>query len=323
MIPACSEAEGDALASVATALQEVGYAVAVEELEARPSNEPWLAAYAGLAVVAALAVYAAPLVTALLAVIAVVFHARESDGRPLLRRRSCVTANVVARSPAGARPALVVVAPATAVPRRFAEARQRVLVLSLQAAMAAVAAGGAIAWVVEAERELPVTVAAAGAAVAAVVAVLAIVLYGSRAPTGSGAGTSPLLRELAPLLRDDPVWLVATGGRRSGNAGVQALLAAHPEAGGAAWLNLEPAGDGEVCAVSEEGTWRERRSDRFLLGAAEEAGAEVRPYRAAPTDATVLLAHRRRALTLMVGSAAAGARLALAVARSALDERGR
>ncbi len=318
MIPPCSQRERAAVEALASGLQEQGYAVEVEDFAARPSNEPWLAAYAGLVVVAALIVYAAPLSAAILGAIGVVLHARESDGRPLFQRYSCVAANVVARSPATPRPALVVVAPLSAAPRRFPEATQRALVVALQVAMASVAGGGAVAWVVEAERELPVAVAAAGAAAAGIVAVLAIVLYGSRALRGDRSETAPLLPDLAPLLRDHPAWLVGTGGRRGGSAGIQALVADHPEAGGAAWLNLEPGSDGAVFAASEEGTWRERRADRYLLGAAEEAGAAVRPYRAGPTDATVLLARRRRALTLMVGVPAEGLRIAAAVASAVL-----
>ncbi|HEV2756014.1 MAG TPA: hypothetical protein VG318_09600 [Actinomycetota bacterium] len=300
MIRPCSQPEREALGSVAAELQARGYAVDVEEVAARPSNEPWLAAYAGLTVVAALALYVAPLATAVLGAVALVLHARDAEGRPMLRRASCTAVNVVARAPLAERPALVVVAPSSAAPRRFAERTQRALTVALQAAMTLVAAGGAAAWVAEAETELPVVVAGASAAAAAVVAVLAIVLYGSAAPVQERPRTLDLLLQLAPDLREHPVWLVATGGRRGGMAGIQGVLADHAEAGGAAWLNLEPAAGGTVVAVSEEGTWRERRADRFLLGAAEEAGAEVRPYRAAPTDATVLLARRRRALTLLV-----------------------
>lgn len=300
MIPPCSPSERDALGSLAAELQERGYEVEVEEIGARRSNEPWLAAYAGLAVVAALAVYAVPLVTAALAVLAIVLHARESDGRPLLRQESCVTANVVARAPRAARPSLVVLAPASVAPPRFPERTQRALVVCLQAAMCAIAAGGAAAWVAEAETELPVAVAAGGAAAAGIVAVLAIVLYASGTAAPSPAGTLGLLSRLAPALRHDAVWLVGTGGRRGGMAGIQALLEEHPETAGAWWLNLEPTAGGGLWAVSEEGAWRERRAHRYLLGAAEEAGAEVRPYRVAPTDATVLLARRRRALSLLV-----------------------
>ncbi|MDQ3914708.1 MAG: hypothetical protein M3323_05155 [Actinomycetota bacterium] len=322
MIPRpCSEPEDDALRSVAIALQERGYAVDVEEFGSRPSGDPWLAAYAGLAVVAVLSVYVVPVLTATLGAVAVVLHARDSEGRPLLRRHSCTGRNVVARSPAAPAPVLVVVAPAEVVPSRFAERTQRALLVSLQSGMAAVAAGGAAAWVAEGETELPVSVAAGGAVAAAAVAALAIVLYGSGRPTTALRGTLDVLLRLAPELRDDAVWLVASGGRRAGMTGIQAFLDAHPETGGAWWLNLEPAPGGEVYAVSEEGTWRERRADRFLLGAAEQAGAGVRPCRAAPTDATVLLARRRRALTLMVGAPAEGLRIALATARAALAER--
>jgi hypothetical protein len=300
MIPPCSQPEREVLASLATDLQERGYAVDVEDFAARPSNEPWLAAFAGLAVVAALAVYVAPLVTALLGFVAVVLHARDSEGRPLLRRDSCAAANVVARAPSAVRPLLVVVTPAVPHPRRFAYGVHRALVTSLHVSMVAVAAGGAAAWVAEAETELPVPVAAGGALLAGAIAVASIFLYGSSGRPADRPATLDLLVRLAPALRDHAVWLVATGGRRGGLAGIQALLADHPETGGAWWLNLEPGEDDEVFAVSEEGTWRERRAHRFLLGAVEGAGAEVKKYRGVPTDATALLARHRRALTLLV-----------------------
>ncbi|MFN2588429.1 MAG: hypothetical protein ABR613_09990 [Actinomycetota bacterium] len=313
-------AEDDALGSLAEILQEQGYFVDLEEFGARRSGEPWLAGYAGLSVVAALSVYVLPLLTALLGVAAMVLHARDSEGRPLLRRELETGRNVVARAPAASRPALVVVAPASAAPRRFSDSSLRALSLALQAGMAAVAAGGAAAWIAEAEAELPAWTAACGAAAAASVGLLAIALYGSRARAAIEHGRVALdiLARLAPELREEPVWLVVTGGRRAGMAGMQAFVAGHPETGGAWWLNLEPGSDPGVRAASEEGTWRERRADRSLLGAAEEAGAEVAPYRGVPTDATFLLAGRRRALTLVVGSVAEGTRVALATARAAL-----
>jgi hypothetical protein len=139
----------------------------------------------------------------------------------------------------------------------------------------------------------------------------------SAAPVASK--TVDAVFDLATVVRDRPVWIVLAGAPEAGTAGIEALLDEHAhDVAGAAWLNLAPAEGAEVVAVSEEGTWRERRADRGLMGAAEEAGAEVRPYRAAPTNATPLLARRRRALTLLVPPGAEGARVAAAVALDAL-----
>jgi hypothetical protein len=124
---------------------------------------------------------------------------------------------------------------------------------------------------------------------------------------------------LAPRLADRRVWIVATGAPGDGMAAIAALVDEHPrELAGAAWLNLVDGGVSDTVAVSEEGAWRERRSDRWLLDAAEEAGAEVRPYRFA-TCATPLLARRRRALTLLVPEEPDGEAIALAVATAALE----
>jgi hypothetical protein len=305
--------ERDPADVLAETLGAAGYAVTVERFAARPSPEPWLASYAGLSAAAALLVYPLPLVTVLVGIVAVVLHARESDGRPLLRRFARDGVNVVARAPAAASAGAVVVAGLVPPHRRLNEATARTLGLCLQVLMTAVPAGGAAAWLAEAETELPAAVATGGAVAA--VALVGLVLFLYRPPGGEPPEANPaldVLVEIAPLVRGERVWLVAAG---SGSDAVAALGDAHPdEVAGAAWINLEAAPAGDVVAVSEEGTWRERRSDRWLMGAAEEAGAEVRPHRVA-TRATALLARRRRALTLLVPPGRAGARIAAAVVR--------
>lgn len=288
---------------LAERLGEAGYAVTIERFAARTSPEPWLASYAGLSAVAALLVYPLPLVAVLLGIAAVVLHARESDGRPLLRRPSSEGVNVVARAPAAASPAVVVLAGLAAEDRRVKDGTARVLTLCLQVLMVAVPAAGATAWI--AEAELPSSSATAGVVGAAAIAALVLALY--RPPEGEGPESNPavdVLCELAPLVREERVWLV----------GADALAPVVDELAGAAWLNLVPAAEGAVVAVSEEGPWRERRADRGLMGTAEEAGAEVRPYRFS-TRATALLARRRRALTLLVPEGADGVRIAAAVVR--------
>ena len=302
---------------IAAELGEAGYAVSVEAFPTRPSAEPWLASYAGLAVPAALLVYPQPLAAALLGFAAIVLHARESDGRPLLRRLSAESATVVAKSPVAASPDLVVLAALDRPPRRFRDSTARWLALTLQTLMAAVAAAGAAVWVAEVETDVPQAVSVAGMVVAAVLVGVVLTLH--RPPAAAHDDGFDVLTSLAPSLREDRVWLVGLG---PGPDALDGFLEAHrDDVGGAAWLNLEPSPTERVVAVSEEGTWRERRADRWLMGAAEEAGAGVAPYRAA-TSATPLLARRRRALTLRVPGGPESLAIAVATARAALDDRG-
>ncbi|MDQ3953207.1 MAG: hypothetical protein M3279_09645 [Actinomycetota bacterium] len=317
--PPCSPQERDAAETVAARLRQAGYLVEVEEFAARASTEVWFASYAGLSALAALLVYPLPLVAAIVGVAAIVLYARDSDGRPVWRRPSCTGRNVVARPPAAEGPSLVVVAPLVSRPPRFGERAARALVVPLQTLMVAIPAAGAAAWIAEVEAELPGFVPPAGAAVAVAVAVLGLTLHRPAPPVAPE--TNAPLEVLLGLARGStgrPVWFVATGAPDAGTAGIEALLRAREkEVAGAVWLNLAASPSG-VVAVSEEGAWRERRADRRLMGAAEEAGAEVRPYRAAPTSATPLLARRRRALTLMVADDAEGERIAESVAAGVL-----
>lgn len=277
---------------IAAALREAGYAAHVETFESRGASEPWLAGYAALSALAAALLYPLPLATVLLGVVALVLHARESDGRPLLSRPSGTGSNVVAMARHAPEPKLIVLAPLLEPPE---SEPNRPLLVGLQALMVAIPAGGAAAWIVEAEAELPPRFMAAGIGAALAVAALALVLY--RPPGDPGDGIAGgLLLGLAPLVADHDVWLVGTGAPHA----VGALLDEHQrELAGSVWLNLAPGSGDGVVAVSEEGAWRERRGDRWLLDAAEEAGASVRPYRFA-TSATPLIARRRRALTLLV-----------------------
>lgn len=319
--PPCSESERAAAEQAVLRLGEDGYAVDLETFDTRASADPWRAVYAGLSALAATTMSSRPLVAVVVGIVAVVLHARDADGRALVRHASCSSVNVVARPPHASRPALVIVASLRHRAPRLSAETTRALVLSLQSLMVAIPAAGAAAWVYEAEADLPNALAVAGLTAASLVAVLALSLY---RPPSEGAVTGPALEvvlDLAAAVRDRPAWIVLTGASEAGTAGIEALLAGNPGAvAGAAWLNLAPGEGPRAVAVSEEGTWRERRADRWLMGVAEEAGAEVRPYRAAPTNATPLLARRRRALTLLVPTGADGARVALATARAALDD---
>lgn len=319
--PPCTARERAEAERVAAALGEAGYAAHVESFASRRSAEPWLAAYVGLSAVAALLAYPLPLAAAVLGASAVVLHARDSDGRPLLVRRSCTGTNAVALSPHAPPPDLVVVAPLLQRADRSREETRRTLLLCLQALMLAVPTGGAIAWPAEVGNGLPRAVAAFGAGAAvALVALLLFLHRPPREPDHDRSSAAELLLALAPLLTDRRVWLIGTGAPESGTSAIVALLDEHPEElSGCTWLNLVPGRSGEVVAVSEEGTWRERRADRWLLDAAEEAGAAVRPYRASPTNATPLLARHRRALTLRITSGPEALRVALATAHARLD----
>ena len=315
MMQPCSDEEAAAAVVFAERLREQRFAVDVEEFPARPP-ERRLLAYGFLSAIAGLATYPAPLLSALVGIAAIVLHARESEGRPLLHRHEWRGSNVRARSPAASRPTLVVVASAVVVPARFGAGPTRALVAMLHAAMVTIAVAGAAVWVAAAGAAIPRWLAAGAAGTGVAVAALSVALYRPR--RGAAATESPaaaLLLDLAPAVHALPVWLLVAG-----TGGVSAFLDEHPETAGARWLNLEPSPDGGTYAVSEEGTWRERRADRFLLGAAEEAGAEARRYRAAPTNATVLLGRHRRALTLMVGGDGTSLVLARDIARAAAAE---
>ncbi|HEX2295581.1 MAG TPA: hypothetical protein VHN37_09770 [Actinomycetota bacterium] len=309
---------------VADALREVGYAAHVESFEARESSAPWLAAYAGLSALAALLVSPLPLVAALLGTASVVLHARESDGRPLLVRASCIAGNVVALARHAPVPDVVVVAPLADRAERLSARARRALSLLLQILMVAVAAGAAVAWVAEAEAKLPGAVAAGGAGVALALVVCTLSLYRPPRAAPSAGAAAEVLVSVAPLLAGGRFWLVATGAPDATGDAVRALLEEHrAELSGCAWLSLETGSEDRLVAVSEEGHWRERRADRWLLDTAEEAGATVGSYRAGPTNATPLLARRRRALTLLVGGRADDVRILVETAEAAAASAGR
>lgn len=294
-------------------LGEAGFAVDVETYSARAADEPWLAAYAGLAAFAALLIHPAPLLATVFGIAALVLHARDSDGRPLFRSGSCDGVNVVARSPSAPAPSLVVTA-SWSRPRP----RPRSVVVALHALVAATPAAGAAAWIAEAGTELPAWTAGLTVAGAALIVAAAALVYLPPFADEEGGTGAAVLTSLAPRLRDRPVWLVLLG-----RGGIRPLLAAHPtELAGCAWLNLEPFAEQTVFAVSEEGTWREHRADRWLLDSAEEAGAEVCAYRSVPTAVTPLLARRRRVLTLLAGEKVQTEEVALATALAALGPDG-
>jgi hypothetical protein len=90
------------------------------------------------------------------------------------------------------------------------------------------------------------------------------------------------------------------GSHHAGARGVQHFVETHAHAVGTArFLNIEGVGAGEISATIDEGVLRERRTDRYLWSAAEDAGAETRSYRGFHTGATPLLARKFRASSLL------------------------
>lgn len=309
--PACSKAEQRAAEWCAARLSESGYRVDVEEFPSRPSYALWYSAFLLLSAAGALLIVPLPLVAMLAGAAGLVLYARDSDGRPLIKPQGAVSRNVVARPSSDKAPALIVMAHLDSArsapsfhPRVVAGFRTSVLLLNT--ALVAVPLLGGVAWIYEAGRELPsVMWIPSGALAAYLVFATGLLLYGYfRMPLVAGAndnasGVEVLLR----LAESEPagrVWYVVTGSEEVGMIGAQAFLDGHAsEIAGARFLNIDNVGAGRLLAVEAEGALRERRADGYLLDSAGETGAETRPFRGLPTDATPLLARRRKALTLL------------------------
>ena len=253
----------------------------------------------------------APLVAALTGGLAFVLYARDAEGRPFIAPRGGTSRNIVARSPGVGRPALVVVAHMDSArasmsfhPRLVGNIRVSIVVLNV--ALAAVPIIGGAAWVAEAGRELPTALWLPAIVLAA------YLLFGAglqvhslvRMPFVAGANDNAsgveVLMRAATELRGRPVWFVVTGSEEAGMIGAQAFLRRHVrEVGGAPVLNIDNVGAGRLVAASDEGILRSRPANGYLLDVAQAAGAEIAPWRAFPTDATVVMAHRLPALTLI------------------------
>jgi hypothetical protein len=309
--PACSRAEQRAAEWCAARLSESGYRVDVEEFASRPNYALWYSVYLSLSAVGALLIVPLPFVAVVVGAVAFVVYARDADGRPVIKPRRAVSRNVVALPPTSEPPELIVMAHMDSArsspsfhPRLVAGFRSSVLLLN--GAMAAVPLLGAAVWIYEVERELPGTMWIPSGLVAGYLVFAAgLLLYGHfRMPLLAGAndnatGVAVLMR-LAQSGPERGIWYVVTGSEEVGMIGVQAFFHSHAhEIAGARFLNIDNVGAGTLLALEAEGALRERRADGYLLDSAEEAGAEARPFRGLPTDATPLLSRRRKALTLL------------------------
>jgi hypothetical protein len=306
--PPCSQAEERAADWVAGRLSALGYSVSVERFDSRPGYHSWYAAYIAVALAGALLVVHLPLVACVLGVVSFVFFSRDAEGRGLVKPRGGTSQNVIAKG--SDLPKVVVVAHVDSAPSSLSFHPRLVSSLGTQVralylAILLVVALGAGAYVVEAGGELHrglwVPVGAAAAYLGLTLVVQLHARFRMDAVPGANddaSGIEVLLRLAAEQPRD--AWFVATGSAEAGMIGVQDFIANHgPEVSSSWILNLESVGKGRVTAAEEEGVLSPRTSDREMLRFAEAAGAEVGDFRTLPTDATVLLARRKRALTLI------------------------
>ncbi|MDI6712895.1 MAG: hypothetical protein QMD96_06625 [Anaerosomatales bacterium] len=135
---------------------------------------------------------------------------------------------------------------------------------------------------------------------------------------GGTAGGDPFAAEEAARIRrkvtsgvdralaEKEVWFVATGAKEPGGWGMRALLDAYgAELRDASIINIDSVGAGSLAWLEHEGDGRVYRGDRRLAATfkrvVRDRGLAARPRseRAGLTDATVALARRLRALTVM------------------------
>ncbi|MCX8007609.1 MAG: M28 family peptidase [Coriobacteriia bacterium] len=135
---------------------------------------------------------------------------------------------------------------------------------------------------------------------------------------GGTAGGDPFAAEEAARIRrkvtagidralaEKEVWFVATGAKESGGWGMRALLAEYgADLRDALIINLDCVGAGSLAWLEHEGDGRTYRGDRRLASILKRVTrdrglpAKARATSAGLTDATVALAARRRAITVM------------------------
>ncbi|MEA2498379.1 MAG: hypothetical protein QOH26_784 [Actinomycetota bacterium] len=309
--PACSQAEHRAARWAAARLGGSGYEVTVEDFPSRPSYFSAHASYFLIAALGALLAVPLPLVGLVLGVTGFVLYAREVDGRPLVRRHKGISHNVVARPHSADVPQLVVVAHLDSALASLPFHPKIVNALrpslgALRAALFLAPLSAAAAWLSQAEGAVPsfLWLPALGSC-AYLSFTAALLIHAQRkmravaGANGNASGVEVLMR-VAASVPGPGVWFVLTGSGGSGMIGIQSFLDEHDgELGNARFLNLDSVGAGTLVATTEEGLLRERRADRAMWSAAEDAGAESRPFRTFPTDATALIARRFRATTLI------------------------
>lgn len=135
---------------------------------------------------------------------------------------------------------------------------------------------------------------------------------------GGTAGGDPFAAEEAARIRrkvtagvdralaEKEVWFVATGAKEPGGWGMRALLDTYgSELRDALFINIDSVGVGSVAWLEHEGDGRAYRGDRRLTAIFKRVvrdrglAARARNERVGVTDATVALARRFRALTVM------------------------
>lgn len=107
-------------------------------------------------------------------------------------------------------------------------------------------------------------------------------------------------------LTEKEVWFVATGAEEVGSIGMKAFLAERgADLRDALIINLDNLGSGALAWITSEGQGKRYTSDRRLQGAARRVATENdwpikgREYRGLSTDATIALARRYKAMSVM------------------------
>lgn len=305
--PPCSAGERRAAGWCAARLDEEGHEAVVEEFPSRTSNAGLLAAYFGAAIVGALLIVPFPLGAAVIGLAAAVLYAREVDGRPLIRLFRGTSRNVVARPRASSGPPDMIVTAQldgrahAALASIWGGALVRPFGHAVHAALFAVPLVAAGAWVTEAGHDLPARLwVVAGCIVVILLGAIAATVVGGPGDANNDASGVEVVMRLAATGPRPGVWFLLTGSGSSGGIGVQAFVERHAsEIGHPRFLAVGPVGRGTLSVTTEEGVVRERRADRHLWSAAEEAGAQTRAYRGFPTSVSTLLARRFRATELV------------------------
>jgi hypothetical protein len=113
--------------------------------------------------------------------------------------------------------------------------------------------------------------------------------------------------EQLQTLRTVELWTIALGATATGSSGVRDLLARYPfPPAQTLFLNLEHIAAGQLTYASREGVVRQHTADARLVQLAELVdtrdpliNAEPRPYRTAPSLATLLYARSYRVLSIL------------------------
>jgi hypothetical protein len=307
---ACSREETRAADTCAARLSEWGHHTDIQEFESRPSYATWFVLYLSISLLGAVLLSWWPLATLGLGAAGLVLYARDADGRPLLKPRGGVSRNVLARSSTEP-PRVIFLAHLDSArsspsfhPKMVGNLRGSVL--ALNAALVAVPTSGAIAWFFEAGRaEGPVAWPVSALFGGYLLFAIALLLYGRLqmepvpGANDNASGVEVVMR-IAKRWEGPSAWFLLTGSEESGMIGIQAFIERYEDdAAAALFVNVDSVGAGTLIAAGTEGLVRERRPRGALLDTAAALGAEVRPFRGMPTDATPLLGRKFNAISLL------------------------